>query len=121
MKSRKNKSTKVGESVLYQVKVIVGGKEAVYPSIASASKATGVYRMTIRKHMLNGTFSKSSMGRIPKKAVTARNDRAGIRESYPSIVEAARCLGVSVDTIRRRLSDGGWVRSEGICVKVACL
>lgn len=103
---------------MYRVKVIDGGRVETFPSVVSAAKATGIYRTTIRKHMVNGEFSVSCLTRGPKP-VSVRNDRMGLKVNYPSIIEASKSLGVSVDTIRRRIDDGRWLKTEDVSVKVA--
>jgi len=101
---------------MHIVQVIDGDNRTVYPSVAAASRATGIHRATIRKHMADGAFSLNSLGRC--KSVTVFNSRRDISMTYPSMAEAARVLDVDVSQISRAVRNGNWVFSLALPVKV---
>ena len=81
-----------------------------YPTITACAKALGLTRASVYR----GKMEKEN-GRSRK--VIAYNDRVGLKVTYPSMVNAATMLGVSMDTLRRRLEDGKWIFGE-LTVKV---
>ena len=52
------------------------------------------------------------------KSVTIFNNRKGVKQTFPSMAEAARTLDVSISEISRAARTGQWVFSKGLEVRV---
>ena len=81
-----------------------------YPTVTACAKALGLARSSVYR-------GKKEKDDSRYQKVIAYNDRVGLKVTYPSMTNAATMLGVSLDTLRRRLEDGKWIFGE-LTVKV---